>query len=97
MKKKHDGSDSFFLYEVKTTVSKQYAFKFEYFEEVQKQAFRRNLLPVMVIVATREKLPMEASDKYVIMRYDDFKEMKWLYEQNEDENIMKNEKIKHQS
>ena len=80
MKKKHDGSDDHFLYEVKTTESKQYGLKFEYFEEVQKQAFKRGLLPVMVIVATRPQLSLEASDKYVVLRYEDFKEIKDVWE-----------------
>lgn len=76
MKKKHDASDDSFLYEIKTTEASQYTFKFDYFREVRKQAYRRLRIPTMIIADTKGKNTADSSEKFVILDYDDFIELK---------------------
>lgn len=79
MKKKHDGSDEVFLYEVKTTDKSQYTFKFDYFYEVQRQAFKRRLLPAMVVVSTMGENKLDNCNAFVTIRFEDFLEMMDVY------------------
>ena len=67
MAKKHDGSDNHHLYEIKYTEANQFILKFDYFEGVREEAYKRRLNPAMIIENKQGK-------RYVIIDYDDFKE-----------------------
>ena len=73
MKKKHDGSDDEFLYEIKTTQKNSYSIKSIYWDELKKQAIARRLEPIMVLVFDKGVGSHRDQDKVVIMDYENFK------------------------
>ena len=76
MKKKHDGSDSNHLYEIKTTGKRGFSIVKDYWLGLKNKAIQRRIDPVIIVAYDDGKSSASDLDKVVVIEYDYFVQLR---------------------
>ena len=75
MKKKHDGSDTNHVYEIKTTIGKSFSVVSTYWRELKLNAAKRGREPALIVLFESKAQSVSSMDKVVVVDYEYFKEL----------------------
>ena len=81
MVKKHDGSDTGHVYEIKSTTAKSFSIKEEYWQQIKETAIsRQGREPVLIIVFDDNNKDISSLEKLAVIPLECFNDFKQHYE-----------------